>query len=96
MDLYNNYVPFVKVSRQEREVARNSRIGYTQMHFPILTVREAFFEGIGYNRLYHDNSLFLFTRSIHNRKDLQEKLNYHCNINEDYIQLEYKYLVVKY
>lgn len=77
-------------------MARNCRIGYAQSHFPILSVREAFFQGIGYNRLHHNNTLFLYTRSLHNRPDIQEKLNYKCKVNSDYVQLEYKYFVVIY
>ena len=71
MDLYKHFMPFMKVSRQEKIVARNCRIGYTENHIPILSVREAFFQGIGYNRLNYDNTVFLCTRSIHNRPDLQ-------------------------
>lgn len=60
----------MKVSKQEKIVERNCRIGYTQNNIPIISVREAFFQGIGYNRLAKRKRLFLFTRSIHNRPDL--------------------------
>ena len=40
--------------------------------------------------------MFLYTRSIHNRNDLQEDFKYKAEINSDFIQLEYKYFVVKY
>ena len=38
----------------------------------------------------------MYTRSIHNREDLQKLLGYECKINKDYVQLEYKYFVIKY
>ena len=40
--------------------------------------------------------MFLYTRSIHNRNDLQERFEHKFEINEKYVQLEYKYFVVKY
>ena len=86
----------MKVSREEKKVSRNCRIGFTENHIPFFSVREAFFQGIAYNRLKKDGSLFLYTRSIHNRQDLQEKLNYKCLENPKNIQLDYKYLVLKY
>ena len=39
MDLYKNYMPYVKVSNEEKVVSRNCKIGYTQVHFPIITIR---------------------------------------------------------
>jgi len=96
MDLYKEFMPFMKVSKQEKIVDRNCRIGFTENHIPIVSVREAYFQGIGYNRLHKNNTLFLFTRSIHNRPDLQKKLGYTCPINENYVQLEYKYFVLWY
>lgn len=53
-------------------------------------------QGIGYNRLHKDKTLFLYTRSIHNRPELQEKLGYKCEVNGEYIQLVYKYFLLKY
>lgn len=43
-----------------------------------------------------DNTLFLYTRSIHNSPNLQNELDYKANINKDYVQFDYKYFVVKY
>lgn len=40
--------------------------------------------------------MFLFTRSIHDKPELQDYLNYKVKINPDYVQLTYKYFVVKY
>jgi hypothetical protein len=38
----------------------------------------------------------LYTRSIHNRPDLQQKLGYSCKINPEYVQLEYNFFVLQY
>lgn len=38
----------------------------------------------------------MYTRSIHNRKDLQEQFGYNVELNPKCVQLDYKYLVVKY
>lgn len=86
----------MKVSSLEKRIGRNSRIGYAQSDIPFFSIREAFFQGVGYNRLHHNNSLFMSTRSIHDREDLQQKFGFKCDVNPDFIQLDYKYLVVKY
>jgi hypothetical protein len=38
----------------------------------------------------------MYTRSIHDRKDLQKQFNYEVTLNPKCVQLDYKYLVVKY
>ncbi len=96
MDLYEDFIPFNKVSRQEKIFSRNCRIGYNLNNYPFIAKREAFFQGIGYNRLDDTNELFLFTRSIHNNPDLQRYLGYQAVVNKEYVQLDYKYFVVKY
>jgi hypothetical protein len=39
MDLYQEFMPFMTMSRQEKIVARNCRIGYTQNDFPFFSIR---------------------------------------------------------
>lgn len=97
VEFYKDYTPFLEVSRQEKEVARNCRIGYTLNHMPLFTKRESFFQGIGYSRLNTPSKeLFLFTRSIHDKPNIQDLLQFPVNINPQYIQLDYKYFVVRY
>lgn len=38
----------------------------------------------------------MYSRSLHNRPDLCQKLDYTPVLNPDYVQIEFKYLVVKY
>ena len=38
----------------------------------------------------------MYTRSIHNRKDLQQQFDYEVKTNPKYVQFDYKYFVVKY
>ena len=38
----------------------------------------------------------MYTRSIHNRKDLQKQFRYDVKLNPKCVQLDYKYVVVKY
>lgn len=69
-------MPFMKVSRTEKVLGRNSRIGYSVNDFPILDKREAFYQGIGYDRVSHNGTIFAFSRTLHNRPDLQKLFNY--------------------
>jgi hypothetical protein len=38
----------------------------------------------------------MYTRSIHNRKDIQQQVGYEVKQNPKCVQFDYKYLVVKY
>lgn len=38
----------------------------------------------------------MYTRSIHNRKDLQQQFGYEVKLNPKCVQFDYKYLVIKY
>jgi hypothetical protein len=96
MDLYKKFIPFMEVSRLEKVVSRNCRVGYSLSNLPLLTRREAFFQGMGYNRLHANNTLFLFTRSIHNRPDIQTHLDHQVEPNPSYVQLNYRYFVIEY
>ena len=70
------FMPFMDTSRLEKAVARNCRIAHCINDFPIIAKRESFFQGIGYDRLKHNNTIFMYTRSLHDRQDLQEQLGY--------------------
>lgn len=80
-------MPFMIKSEQVKQLSRNCKIGHVVNDFPILSKREAFFQGIGYDRIQHDNSIFFYTRSIHNRKDLQNKLKYQVEPDRNAVQL---------
>ena len=58
-------------SKQEKIVSRNCRIGHSINNFPILSKREAFFQGIGYDRMDHNKTVILYSRSLNDRPDLQ-------------------------
>jgi hypothetical protein len=67
IDLMKKFMPFMKISRTEKMLGRNSRLGYAVNEFPILDKREAFFQGIGYDRLSENGTIFLYSRTLHNR-----------------------------
>lgn len=70
LDLFNKIIPMVEYSKEERAVARNMKIGNFIVDIPILSSREAFYQGIGYDRLNTNGTIFLYIRSIHNQPHL--------------------------
>jgi hypothetical protein len=46
------------------------KIGNFIVDIPILSSREAFFQGIGYDRLKTNGTILLYIRSIHNQPQL--------------------------
>lgn len=67
LDFFSELIPDIKLSREEKYIQRNHKIGYCLFDLPILSMREAIFEGVGYNRLEHNNTIFIYSQSIHNR-----------------------------
>ena len=72
IDLMKKWMPFMESSSLEKIVSRNCRIGHCINNFPILAKRESFFQGIGYDRMEHNNTVFMYTRSLNSRLDLQK------------------------
>ena len=44
----------------------------------------------------HKQEIFLYTRSIHDKPELQRAYGVDTPINKDYVQLNYKYFLLKY
>ena len=64
IDLFHKFVPFMEFSKEEKTLGRNSKIGHCINNFPIISKREVFFLGVGYDRLEHNNTVLLYTRSF--------------------------------
>lgn len=43
-----------------------------------------------------NSTILLYTKSLHDRKDLQQKLNYFVKLDPNAVQLDYKFLMVEY
>jgi hypothetical protein len=48
---YHAFLPFIVKSEELKVVRRNCKLGTIEMGFPIISNREAYFQGILYNRL---------------------------------------------
>lgn len=44
----------------------------------------------------YNQTIFMYTRSLHDRKDLQQLLGYEVKQSKNAIQLDYKYFIVEY
>ncbi len=79
-----------------RDIARNNKVGYAVLNLPFIARREAYFQGYAYFRFKKTNDIFLYTRSIHDRPDLQKKFEVDTPLNKDYVPLDFKYFVINY
>lgn len=77
-------------------LGRNNRIGYSLNDFPVLSQRQAFFQAIGYDRMEHNSTIFSFSRTLHDRPDLQKQFGYKVQETPGAIQLDYHYFVFEY
>ena len=93
---YNEVFPYCESSTLLRNPSRNSKIGHVVMNFPLITRRQAYFQGSAYFRFNHSKDIFVYTRSIHDKPHLQQYLNIKAPLNDDYVPLDYKYFVIVY
>jgi len=96
MDFYDQLIPTITNSKEEKYVDRNHKLGYCVFDFPILSQREAFFEGIGFNRLNHNGTIFMYCQSINDRPEYCSKLDYKPIPNPKFVQINFEYLLIRY
>ena len=96
MDYYAQLIPDIIESREEKYFAKNHKIGYSKFDFPILSIREAVYEGVGYNRLNHNKTIFIYSQYLQNPQDLCKKLDYKPRLNPEYVPVDYNYMIVQY
>ena len=77
-------------------VGRNNRLCHSMNKFPFLNVREAHFQGIGYDRMKHNKTVLVFSRSIHTRPDILKRYNHKVTLVPNSVQLDYKYFAILY
>lgn len=96
MDLFGNYVPFCYDSKEEKVVSRNEKIGSSKIYIPLLTDRETYFYAAGYDRVKHNGTVFLYSKTINTDQVYQEKYQYKVPEKSNYVRLEYKFFIVEY
>ena len=96
LDNLTELVPDVKVSREVRQIARNHKLGYCIYDVPVLSLREAIYETVGFNRLGHNNTIFSYSQSIHDKPDICQRIGFAPQLNEKYVQIDYKYIIMEY
>ena len=70
---YNQFIPFCKVSKNLRNLARNAKISYAKFNLPILSNREGFFVGYGYDRWEYNGTILISIRTIDEDIDFLKK-----------------------
>ena len=81
IDFYYELIPDIKESREGKYIGRNHKIGYCLYDLPLLSLREAVFDAVGYNRLNYNNSIFMYSQTIHDKPDLCAKLDFEPRTN---------------
>lgn len=79
-----------------KDIDRNNKVGYVVLNLPFISRREAFFQGCAYFRLKKTKDIFIYTRSIHDKPELQKLCGVETPLNKDYVPLDYKYFVINY
>lgn len=72
------------------------KIGNFIVEVPILPSREAFYEGVGYDRLSTNRTIFLYIRSIHNQPELLKELSYQPKFHAKTVPLDFKFISLEY
>lgn len=76
IDLFKEYLPFVGVIKEIKEIRRSTKLAYALMDVPMLSKRECYFYGVGYNLLHEYGSIPLISKSIHSDQEFCKKINF--------------------
>ena len=98
IDMQKEFVPFVYLSREVKQIARNRKAGYSLNYLPVLTDRECYFWATGYDRLKHKGSVFIFTETYDENPQIQEEFDLRVPPAEesDYVRLKVHYFCLEY
>ena len=64
-EYFKDYVPFVDTGKLVLDIRKATKIGYACMDVPMVSKRECYFYGAGYNLLDEIGSIILISKSIH-------------------------------
>ncbi|CAK76300.1 unnamed protein product (macronuclear) [Paramecium tetraurelia] len=70
-ELFNNWVPFCKVSKGLKTPGLGHKICYIMMDLPVLSNREAYIRGYGVDKLEQSKSFLICCQTIHHDKEYQ-------------------------
>ena len=93
LDYHSEYVPFVERCETVKEIRRATKIGYACMNVPMISKRECYFFGAGYNLLDEIGSIALLSKSIHSDKEFCSNNNIEIPLKSKYVRLDYKHYV---
>ncbi|KAL4461803.1 hypothetical protein ABPG72_017067 [Tetrahymena utriculariae] len=92
-EYFKDYVPFVEEGKLVKDIRRASKVGYACMDVPMVSKRECYFYGTGYNLLDEIGSIPLVSKSIHSDPEFCRKIDLQIPQQTKYVRLEYKYYV---
>ncbi len=58
------FVPFVAQSDMIKRLNKNSWAGYAKMNLPVITDRETYYYGEGFDRLDHNGTILLLSKTV--------------------------------
>lgn len=61
-----DFVPFVASSIMMKRLNKMSWAGYAKMNLPVITDRETYFYGEGFDRLDYNGTILLLSKTIQN------------------------------
>lgn len=92
-EYHKDYVPFVEEAIMVKEIRKATKIGYVCIDVPMISKRECYFYGVGFNLLEETGSIPLISKSIHNDVEFCKKICFDVPEKTKYVRFEYKYYV---
>lgn len=69
MEYFKDYLPFIEEGKLLKEVRRATKLGYALMDVPMISKRECYFYGVGFNLLEEYGCIPMVSKSIHSDKE---------------------------
>ena len=76
-----------------RDIRRATKLCYALVDVPMISKRECYFYGVGFNLLHEYGSIPLVSKSIHSDPVFLKKVNLEVPPTTKYVRFDYKYYV---
>lgn len=90
---FKDYVPFTKEGWLVKDIRKATKVGYALMDVPMVSKRECYFYGAGFNLLDEFGTIPLISKSIHSNEEFCKKLGVNIPKETKHVRLDYKYYV---
>lgn len=89
----NEFVPYIDHTNLIKKYTKARKYQYSKLNFPVITDREVYFYGEGFDRLDENGTITLISKSVNNDEEFKQKYGITIPTTSQYIRLDFNHYV---